>query len=134
NLLIHKNKALFLSTESLLYEDYPEQKFSGSLEIENIIYLSKHSSSKDISSLTVHPMGNFETAVLGGQMGKLSLASPELMCDTLRRIREQYKGEKFSVTLEATHHGPLSNVPGFFAEIGTTEKDWKDQDALKAVS
>ena len=56
-ILINGNLALYILDNSLLYENYPERIFSDKYHIDNIIFLSKHSSVKDISSLTVHPRG-----------------------------------------------------------------------------
>ncbi|KAK3000942.1 hypothetical protein RJ639_021842, partial [Escallonia herrerae] len=38
------------------------------------------------------------------------------------------------VTLEATHHGPETNSPAMFVEIGSTEEYWKRQDAAQAIA
>ncbi len=134
DVLIHGNIALHLQDEPLLFRDFPESEFENRFIVENIIFLSRHSSARDISSITVHPMGNFSTADLGGAVGKFSITSPELMSNSLRIIKENYHGSKFLVTLEATHHGPISNIPSFFAEIGTTPEDWSDKAALEALS
>ena len=132
--LINGNMALCIMDKSLLYENYPETIFKNKYHIENIIFLSKHSSVKEISSLTVHPMGNFTTADLGGNPGVLSMSSPGMMTSALRLVKEKYRGDRFMVTLEATHHGPLTDIPSFFAEIGTTPQDWSDPEALNALS
>jgi D-aminoacyl-tRNA deacylase len=43
--------------------------------------------------------------------------------------------EGFEITVEATHHGPTDiATPSFFAEIGSTEAEWCDPDAGKAVA
>nr|WP_269852091.1 D-aminoacyl-tRNA deacylase [Methanosarcina horonobensis] len=40
------------------------------------------------------------------------------------------KGLKYDVTLEVTHHGPTElSVPSVYAEIGSTEAQWKDPEA-----
>ena len=132
--LINGNMALCIMDKPLLYENYPERIFKDKYHIENIIFLSKHSSVKEISSLTVHPLGNFSTADLGGNPGTFSMSSPGMMTSALRLVREKYKGDRFMITLEATHHGPLTDIPSFFAEIGTTSHDWSDPEALNALS
>lgn len=101
--------------------------------IEDVIFLSKHSSSADIKSLTVHPTGNFGEAKLGGRPGKLSVSNPARMSSTLRAMNELYSGPDFSVTFEATHHGPLMEIPNFFIEIGTTKEQWENTEALDTV-
>ena len=101
--------------------------------IKDIIFLSKHSSSADIKSITVHPTGNFSSADLGGLPGKLSESDPEKMSSALRVMKETYSGEYFSVTFEATHHGPLLAIPNYYIEIGTSEKEWTRNDALDLI-
>ncbi len=120
------NKHLYLDNFSELY---------GSLKknIDDVIFLSKHSSKADIKSLTVHPTGNFSEAKLGGREKKLSVTDPGKMSATLRAMNELYKGDVFSVTYEATHHGPLLDIPNFFIEIGTTKDQWENRDALETV-
>jgi D-aminoacyl-tRNA deacylase len=41
---------------------------------------------------------------------------------------------EFEITLEATHHGPVTNKPTMFIEIGSTEDYWKRQDAAKVIA
>jgi D-aminoacyl-tRNA deacylase len=38
------------------------------------------------------------------------------------------------ITLEATHHGPITNKPTMFLEIGSTEEYWKRQDAAQVMA
>ena len=41
----------------------------------------------------------------------------------------------FAVSAEATHHGPVDlKTPCFFAEIGSTLKEWQDRQAGEAVA
>ena len=133
-ILMNGDIALDILDNSLLFENYPERIFKDKFQIDNIIFLSKHSSVKEISSLTVHPMGNFSTADLGGKVGSFSMSSPGMMTSALRLVKDKYKGDRFMITLEATHHGPLTDIPSFFAEIGTTSRDWSDPEALHALS
>ncbi|MGP6207261.1 D-aminoacyl-tRNA deacylase [Cuniculiplasma sp. SKW3] len=95
-----------------------------------IVFLSRHSSEKKVNSLTVHPVGNFSRADLGGREGEICPSSPEIQTAMLRKMIELYKGEKYQVTFEATHHGPLTQRPIIFAEIGTEPENWHDPEAL----
>lgn len=118
-----------------LYLDNFEEVFGGIRKrIDDVIFLSKHSSKADIKSLTVHPTGNFSDAQLGGREKKLSVSDPGKMSSTLRAMNQIYNGDAFSVTYEATHHGPLLDIPNFFIEIGTTNEQWEDREALETVS
>lgn len=117
-----------------LNHDRIEEELAGRhIEPEFIIYLSKHSSSASIKSLTVHAMGNFGPADLGGLPGTLATSEPTAMTSALRILSEDPPGG-FSVTFEATHHGPFTRVPSFFIEIGTEASDWTNVNALDAVS
>ncbi len=98
-----------------------------------IIFASKHRSKEEISSLTVHCTGNpSDEARLGGCPKSLAVSSPAGMKSILmemKRLAEQ-KNLKYDVTLEVTHHGPTElSVPSLYAEIGSTEVQWKDPDA-----
>jgi len=47
----------------------------------------------------------------------------------MKRLADE-KNLKYEVTLEVTHHGPTElSAPSLYAEIGSTEKQWKDPDA-----
>ncbi len=123
----------YIDGKHLYLDNFSEQFSSVKGEVEDVIFLSKHSSRADIKSLTVHPTGNFSEAILGGRERKLSATDPGKMSSTLRAMNELYKGDVFSVTYEATHHGPLLGIPNFFIEIGTTKDQWEDREALETV-
>ncbi|KAG5532673.1 hypothetical protein RHGRI_027090 [Rhododendron griersonianum] len=40
----------------------------------------------------------------------------------------------YAVTLEATHHGPETNKPAMFVEIGSTEEYWGRKDAANVIA
>ena len=122
----------FIDERHLYYDRFEaDAKAFGS--IGSIIVLSRHSSVADIKSLTVHPTGNFDGAKLGGFPGKLSMTDPAGMTDALRSIRKKYQGTDFEVAFEATHHGPFLMIPHYYVEIGTTNNQWENAEALSAV-
>ncbi len=89
---------------------------------DTIMFLSRHSSEKGVSSFTVHPLGNFgSSALFGGKPKMLGMAAPIEMQQMLSII---YKNNTFGIdtVYEATHHGPLLDVPSFFVEIGGNEE------------
>ena len=98
-----------------------------------IIFASKHSSKKKINSLTVHCTGNpSNEARLGGRPKELAVPSPAAMKSILQEMKllAEKKGMNYDITLEVTHHGPTElSVPSLYAEIGSTENEWKDTDA-----
>lgn len=86
-----------------------------------IIFLSRHSSSKGIPAFTVHSEGNWSKDVsLGGLPKKLSVSSPYSMFKILNSINS-VNSTDIEVTYEATHHGPFTNNPSFFVELGGNE-------------
>jgi D-aminoacyl-tRNA deacylase len=82
----------------------------------------------------VHVTGNFGTAEVGGTPRTLAPAAPAMMQATLRALRKHCP-EGYRVSYEVTHHGPTGlSHPSFFVEIGSTEKEWTDPVAARAVA
>ncbi len=94
--------------------------------LDLLVFLSKHRSEMELSSLTVHPPGNYITADHGGLLGHLPPSSPRYMSSALRSLYKEKKalGIKDQTTYEVTHHGPQVNSPCFFIEIGSTDDRW----------
>jgi D-aminoacyl-tRNA deacylase len=96
------------------------------MDLDNIIFLSKHKAASGKPSLTVHPIGNWGAAEYGGLEGEVSGTSPNWMTGLLLNIkRNQIDG--YDVCFEATHHGPLLKTPTMFLEIGSTESEWEEK-------
>lgn len=117
------------------YANFLDLKLKKSLKIsfDTIIVASKHESKQKIKSLTVHPVGNFNTAELGGMPRTLVGTDPSLMSQALRIMKEN-KVEGYQISLEVTHHGPTLQCDTFFIEIGASEKEWNDKDAGYAIA
>jgi D-aminoacyl-tRNA deacylase len=105
-----------------------------------VIVLSRHESQRGVRSLTVHFTGNpTSEAPFGGRPGELAFAPAPLAKALLqsyrRRAAELGLLERYSISLEATHHGPTGNMkPLVFIEIGSTENEWGDREALEAMA
>ena len=102
-----------------------------------IIFASKHKSEKREKTLSVHAPGNFRIAEFGGESGKLCKSSAlfqKRIFERLKEIIQKYDLEKYKLTLECTHHGPLIQKPCVFIEIGSTETEWEDRRAAFAVA
>jgi D-aminoacyl-tRNA deacylase len=99
-----------------------------------LIFLSRHTSSRPVPVLTVHPTGNPGEALLGGEAGSFAPAAPGWMQAVLiNLVRLAPNG--YRASYEVTHHGPTDLVtPSFFVEIGSTEKEWSDPVAGAAVA
>jgi len=118
--------------DDVLYLEYLDEFFQG---YEAVVVLSRHRASSGIPSLTVHYTGNpGGGALYGGRPGKLGVSMPSLGSSLLRAVymltRSRPIGRLFSITYEATHHGPTDNsIPVVFAEIGSSEKEWVLEEA-----
>lgn len=120
----------YLCEEEIIYTE--------SLNLEKInaydfiIFASRHQSSSNEKTLSIHTPGNWRNADYGGAPGKACPASAVLqkqMFEKLHEVAEEYDLKDYSITMEATHHGPLINKPCLFIEIGSTETEWNDRRA-----
>ncbi|MDR3102550.1 MAG: D-tyrosyl-tRNA(Tyr) deacylase [Methanocalculaceae archaeon] len=103
-------------------------------DAELIIFLARHASVNPVPVLTVHPAGNFATADLGGNPRELGTAAPLWMRAVLRN-QQKYVPEGFRVSYEITHHGPTNiHAPYFFVEVGSTEIEWRNEQAAHAAA
>jgi len=124
---------LVITPNRIINEDYFENRYPGT---EAILFITRHVSKEGVSSITAHTPGNFNDAQYGGREKTLCISNPaaqKLAICTMEREREKNDLD-FQVTLEATHHGPLTAVPTTFLEIGSSEKQWKNEDAGHAVA
>lgn len=140
NMEIYGRNHVLLSTisDSALEIDNPHLEIASALGMDDrdfrtIIYLSKHKSKSLKKTLSVHPVGNYGVAAFGGKPRTLVPTAPSLMTMALRYLCK-HNIEGFGCTFEATHHGPWNNIPTFFIEIGSTEKEWEDPQAGNAVA
>jgi D-aminoacyl-tRNA deacylase len=120
--------------EDISIKNYPQLK-----EIDFLIFASTHKSEKAEPSLSLHAPGNWRSADLGGQPGKICPTSAfvlKYLFQKLDEIAKQNKEiyEKYNITLEVTHHGPLTNLPCCFIELGSSETNWKDKQAAKILA
>ncbi len=119
--------------EHPVYLNYPERT-AGAAKDEIIIIPSRHRSEKNVRSLTVHAAGNFETNDLGGFKNKMAPYDARVARSILVNLSKYGKGMDYQITYEATHHGPFSENPLIFVEIGSTEKEYEDREAAYIVA
>ncbi len=103
------------------------------IKVDDMVVLSRHSSSSGKPTLTVHPIGNYRTNEMGGQAETLVKANPHLMTAALRRMAAINKDLVYSVSFEVTHHGPYVDVPTMYIEIGSDENHWGDKAAAEVL-
>jgi D-aminoacyl-tRNA deacylase len=100
------------------------------------IFLSRHRSKMGDPTLTVHPIGNYGDAEFGGKPQTLILAAPRMMTQLLRIINKNLQSTSldFKVCYEVTHHGPFLRIPTMFAEVGSTEAQWQQQEPARVIA
>jgi D-aminoacyl-tRNA deacylase len=121
-----------LNEESVRAQNLPEAFPNAKL----IVFISRHSSQSGKPTLSVHTPGNFAQAELGGLPRTLSVSSATAMRDALKAL-QRYRVElslDYEVSYECTHHGPSLGVPTMFVELGSSELQWRDSLAAKAVA
>lgn len=104
------------------------------IRFDSMLVASRHRAASGKPALTVHPIGNFGEAEVGGKARTLVPSAPLLMSRVLRRLSAEAKGLRHEVTFEATHHGPCLDTPTAFVEIGTDEDAWNDPDLGRRVA
>ena len=122
-----------------LYHDRIDEEVQAELgytpqDLEAVVFLSKHRAESGTRSLTVHPIGNFGSADLGGREGAIVPAAPEAMTEALRCVARRAEDLGFRATFEATHHGPFLSTPAFFYELGSGPADWTNTVAARALA
>ena len=105
--------------------------------MDEVLVLSRHVSSSETPAITLHaigipggtPHGMKES---GGINGKVP--PPHEICRTIQNNEEnsfaKKLDEKYDLTLETTHHGPLLKSPTL-CRIGSTEDQWADKEAVR---
>ena len=103
------------------------------VEEEEIIVLSKHKSAAGTKSFTVHSIGNFDKADLGGEEKTLVNSLPKIQTNLLRGLEEKNELDHL-VCFEVTHHGPFTNKNVCFVELGSSESEWKNLEAAEVIA
>jgi D-aminoacyl-tRNA deacylase len=128
----YPNIVLHISENSLLYLDNLDEQYPNA---SCFIFLSQHRSKANIPALTCHSTGNFSKNNFGGKERELGVCYPWLQKQYLIELNNHKDSvPKYDIIIESTHHGPTSlKKPTLFIEIGSTEKQWKDENAAHIV-
>lgn len=103
------------------------------LDYDIILVASSHRAASGAKSFTLHFTGNFSKAMAGGNEQELNLA-PAYISSLGIKLLEKNSIPGFEVSLETTHHGPTTiNCPLVFIEVGSSESEWNNQDAIEVV-
>jgi len=105
---------------------------------EYYVFASRHSSVSKEKTLTVHVPGNLTSeAKFGGRPRELGYCNADAMKVALMELQrgKEEMNLDYRVSLEATHHGPTElKRPVLFVEVGSTEDEWNDNDAVSIVA
>ena len=113
----YESTDLIKTDSELTQMDFLDDRF----KTDCFVFLSRHSSNKEVPCLTVHAQGNWsDTADLGGRPKTLSVSAPAKMLAVLTNMNS-VNNLGVDIKYEATHHGPCLNTPSFFAEAGGTD-------------
>ncbi|HET6780199.1 MAG TPA: D-aminoacyl-tRNA deacylase [Nitrososphaera sp.] len=129
----HNNVQLYVSSGSLLTLENLDDLYP---HADAFIFLSKHRSDSCIPTLTCHCTGNFAANnVYGGKPREIAISYPSLQKGYLKAITAaRQKVPQYEIIIEATHHGPTSlNKPVLFVELGSSQKQWVDNNAAAAI-
>ncbi|KAL3335507.1 hypothetical protein AABB24_031630 [Solanum stoloniferum] len=141
---VNRDVRLLKHDSSIVREDHLDTRWEETTgeTVDEIIFLSKHTAASKRPALTVHPIGvphltEGDQLPVGGKPAWAAPPNPRIgpWFRLLKTIADsQNLTPEFEVTLEATHHGPVTNAPTMFVEIGSTEEYWKRQDAAQAIA
>ena len=134
--LVHGDYLMVRTDRIHLSEDGIDSRVAAETgrDFDVTIFASRHKAESGIPSLTVHPTGNYSDAEFGGVPRRLSPSSPQLMTEALRELAKKSAGLDFKISFETTHHGPLTDGPAFYIEIGSDETFWDHKEAASAIA
>ena len=128
-----------LKKETVYSEDISAKKYPELRNVDFLIFASKHQSKEKTPSLSLHAPGNFRNADFGGKPGKVCNTSAFVLKYLFKELNknanesEELK-DKYKITLECTHHGPLIDIPCCFIELGSSEAQWGDEIAASVIA
>ncbi len=114
--------------KELPFLDYIDRE----IDADIFIFPSIHRSKAGVDAFTVHSMGNWGKAEMGGIDGMLCPSSADLLKSAF--IQLQNNALHIDAVQEATHHGPYISKPGMFIEIGSDDAMYRNDDAGKIVA
>jgi D-aminoacyl-tRNA deacylase len=131
----YQNIRLVYSEKDVIQADHTDH-----LDTDLLVYGSRHKSQANKPSLLTHVTGNFsDDNSHGGNPRELAMACTKAIRTSYLSLKNEKEFNsnltKFDVTVEATHHGPTSlQTPIIFIEVGSTEKEYNNMEAITAVA
>ena len=116
----HDVRLFTIREQHIFYDGLDEEISLTGFKPGLMVYATTHRSSAGVKSLSVHTIGNFGKAQLGGKDKKLGRAPASWMRHFLHSLESEasHLRDEYDVVLEATHHGPYLE-----------EKSWRDKRA-----
>lgn len=99
-----------------------------------LLVLSSHKSKAGGRMLTAHFPGNWGEAKFGGEPKTLNTACASRLKSLLKELDKANERLGWPLFIETDHHGPTCDAPIMFVEIGSTENEWKDDEAATIVA
>lgn len=100
------------------------------IESDLVLVPSKHVSESGRPCILAHSTGNWgSSAIYGGKPSMLSMTSASAMYRVFHAAVEAVESiglKNVEVGYEATHHGPFSDKPLIFVEVGSSLESWQD--------
>jgi len=104
------------------------------LDTDLIIFATRHQSQNPIPSLSVHTPGNWsDDSSHGGSPNQLCIAPALYLREAMLKL-EKLNNIDFEIVQECTHHGPHTEIPTMFIEIGSVEEHWRNKDAANIIA
>ncbi|MFT4945102.1 MAG: D-aminoacyl-tRNA deacylase [Halovenus sp.] len=98
-----------------------------------LVFASRHSGETG-QLLTAHHTGNAGAADYGGEPCAFARACPNAHARVLAALAD-HAPEGYDVGMECTHHGPTAvGAPSMFVEVGSSQPEWDDPAAARAVA
>jgi D-aminoacyl-tRNA deacylase len=127
---LKKNNAkLHIIKEDTIFYDSADR-----LDADFLIFATRHQSKSGEKTLSMHFPGNFSKAEFGGVDREFCTSAVSLLKQAFINLNEIGKDSGYSITMEATHHGPLLKKPVMFIEIGSREEQWHDRKAAEIIA
>ena len=115
---------------NIFKKDFPELK-----DIDFLVYASQHRSKDNKPALCLHAPGNWRNAGFGGKDGIVCLTSAFVLKYLFQQLNKNASNlTDYVISLEATHHGPVTDIPCCFIELGATEKEFNDKLAAIVIA
>ena len=122
--------------KEVLYTDITKEKFPQLHTVDYVVFPSVHKSKDNKPALCLHAPGNWRNADFGGKEGKACMSSAFVMKYLFCELQKNAHtiDQQYQITLEATHHGPLCTIPCCFIEIGSTDREYNDREAIHCIA